>query len=63
MSGVLKWNVDLEVGVSEGEDFGGPDRGAVGLFGGPVKFVRAGTRRLQGAGVLRQPSRPVGGLA
>ena len=21
MSGVLKWNVDLEVGVSEGDDF------------------------------------------
>lgn len=55
--------MDLEVGVSQGEDFGGPHRGAVGLFGGPVKFVRAGTRRLQGAGVLRQPSRPVGGLA
>jgi hypothetical protein len=42
VSGVLKWNVDLEVGVSEGEDFGGPHRGAVGLFGGPVNFVRAG---------------------
>lgn len=63
MSGVLKWNVDLEVGVSDGEDFGGPDRGAVGLFGGPVKFVRAGTRRQQGAGVLRQPSWPLVGLA
>jgi len=36
--------VDLEVVVSEGEDFGGPHRGAVGLFGGPVNFVRAGRR-------------------
>lgn len=45
MSGVLKWNVDFEVGVAEGEDFGGPDRGAVGLFGGPREVRKGGTRR------------------
>ena len=55
MSGVLKWNVDLEVGVSEGEDFGGPDRGAVGLFGGPGKFVRAGLGGSEGLGCCGSP--------